>query len=60
LAWQLEPQDAPWLLQGALDTIPVAELGPRGPIAQGSIRIDGDALLEVEQRLQIDSALMNL
>jgi len=56
----LEPHDAPWLLQGALDTIPVTEVGPHGPIAQGSIRIAGDALPEVEQCLQIDAAVMNL
>jgi len=59
LAWQLKPRDAPWLLQGALDTIPVAEVGPGGPIAQGSVWIIGDAQLEVEQWLQIDAALMN-
>jgi len=56
---QLEPPDAPWLLQGAIDTIPVTEVGPRGPIVQGSIRIAGDAVLEVEQCLQIDAAIMN-
>jgi len=42
-----------------VDTIPVTEVGPRGPIVQGSIRIAGDAVLEVEQCLQIDAAIMN-
>jgi hypothetical protein len=56
---EAEPRDAIWSRRGAPNTIPPAEVGAHGPIAQGSIWIAGDTLLEMEQRAKILAALMN-
>jgi len=44
-----ELRDAIWGRHGAVNTIPPAEVGVVAPIAQGSIWIIIDAVLEVEQ-----------
>ena len=44
---------------GARDTIPPTEVGVHGPIAHGSMRIAGDALLEVKQLAEILAAIVS-
>ena len=46
---EVETQDAEWWRRGTRDTVPPAEVGAHGPIAQGSTWITSDALLEIEQ-----------
>jgi len=54
-----ERQDAQWSSRpGARDPSPPTEGGVYGPVAQGS-RWVADALLEIEQGLQIPAVLMN-
>ena len=44
--------------RGAVHTMPSTEVGVVAPAAQGSSWIVGDALLEIEQRMQIDDATL--
>lgn len=55
---EVEPRDAPRPRLAAVDTVPTTEVDAGVPIAQGSIWIAGDALLEPEQRLQIDAVII--
>jgi hypothetical protein len=44
---QVEPRDAIWSRGTAIHTMPLTEVDAGGPVAQGSMRIVGDAVLEL-------------
>jgi hypothetical protein len=47
LAVEIELRDSIWSSGTAVHTMPMAEVDAGVPIAQGSVRITGDALLEL-------------
>lgn len=59
LAGEIEHRDAPWSRLSAYDIHPPTIVDAGVPRAQGSIRIVGNALLEIKQRVQIRGVLMN-
>lgn len=59
LAGEVEPRDAPWSCRAARDAVPPTGVRGGVPSTQGSISIAGDALLELEQRVQIYAVLFS-
>lgn len=58
LACEIEPRDSIWSRGTAVHTMPMAEVDAGVPIAQGSMRITGDALVELKQRMKILAVVM--
>lgn len=54
-----ELSDAIWSRRTAVNTTPPAEVGTGVPIAQGSMWIVGDVVLELDQRERIRTAAMD-
>lgn len=58
LAGEIELRDSIWSSGTAVHTMPMAEVDAGVPIAQGFVRITGDALVELKQGMKILAVVM--